>query len=51
VLDYLGDVPWEKHPEAKLWYARIKSRPSFRPLLQDRLSGLRPAAHYDDLDF
>lgn len=51
VLDYLGDVPWEQYPEAKLWYARIKSRPSFRPLLQDRLPGLRPAAHYDDLDF
>jgi glutathione S-transferase len=51
VLDYLGDVPWEDHPEAKLWYARFKSRPSFRPLLQDRLVGLRPAVHYDDLDF
>jgi glutathione S-transferase len=51
VLDYLGDVPWDKHPEAKLWYARIKSRPAFRPLLQDRLIGLKPAAHYDDLDF
>lgn len=51
VLDYLGDVPWDRHPEAKLWYARIKSRPSFRPLLQDRLIGLKPASHYDDLDF
>lgn len=51
VLDYLGDVPWDKHPEAKLWYARIKSRPSFRSLLQDRLIGLKPASHYDDLDF
>ena len=51
VLDYLGDVPWEQHPEAKLWYARIKSRPSFRPLLQDRLFGLKPPPHYDDLDF
>lgn len=51
VLDYLGDVPWNEHPEAKLWYARIKSRPSFRPLLQDRLVGLKPAAHYDNLDF
>jgi FAD/FMN-containing dehydrogenase len=48
---YLGDVPWEDHPEAKLWSARFKSRPSFRPLLQDRLVGLKPAAHYDDLDF
>ena len=51
VLDYLGDVPWDGHPGAKLWYARIKSRPSFRPLLQDRLPGLKPAPHYDDLDF
>lgn len=51
VLDYLGDVPWGEHPEAKLWYARIKSRPSFRPLLQDRLVGLKPAEHYDNLDF
>ncbi len=51
VLDYLGDVPWDKHPEAKLWYSRIKSRPSFRTLLADRLPSIRPVAHYDDLDF
>ena len=43
VLDYLGDVPWDRHPGAKLWYSRIKSRPSFRPLLADRLPGLKPA--------
>jgi glutathione S-transferase len=51
VLDYLGDVPWEEHPGAKLYYARLKSRPSFRPLLTDRAPCLKPAAHYDDLDF
>ncbi len=51
VLDYMGDVPWEKHPGAKLWYAKIKSRPSFRPLLADRLPSIRPVRHYDDLDF
>ncbi|MGI9434727.1 MAG: glutathione S-transferase family protein [Geminicoccaceae bacterium] len=51
VLDYLGDVPWAKHPGAKLWYAKIKSRPSFRPLLADRLPSIRPVSHYDDLDF
>ena len=51
VLDYLGDVPWEAHPGAKLWYARLKSRPSFRPLLADRVFCLKPAAHSDDLDF
>ena len=51
VLDYLGDVPWSKHPEAKDWYARIKSRPSFRSLLADHVAGLIPPKHYSDLDF
>lgn len=50
-VDYIGDVPWDDAPGAKDWYARIKSRPSFRPLLEDRLPGLPPPRHYADLDF
>jgi len=50
-LDYLGDVPWEDHQGAKDWYARIKSRPTFRPLLADHIPGLPPPKHYADLDF
>ncbi len=50
-VDFLGDVPWEANEGAKLWYARIKSRPSFRPLLADRLPGLVPSPAYADLDF
>lgn len=50
-VDYLGNVPWADYEEARLWYARIKSRPGFRPLLADRVPGLLPAAHYEDLDF
>lgn len=50
-LDYLNDVPWEKHPTAKLWYARVKSRPSFRGLLADVIPGMNPAPHYENLDF
>ena len=49
--DYLGDVPWQENEQAKQWYARIKSRPSFRPLLMDRITGMPPADHYADLDF
>jgi glutathione S-transferase len=49
--DYLGDVPWDEDGAAKAWYARVKSRPSFRPLLADRMAGMAPAAHYADLDF
>jgi len=50
-LDYLGDVPWDQHTAAKEWYARIKSRPSFRPLLADHIPGVAPPKHYADLDF
>jgi glutathione S-transferase len=51
VLDYMGDVPWDAAPGARDWYAKMKSRPSMRPLLMDRLTGLKPPAHYDDPDF
>lgn len=50
-LDYLGDVPWEDHPRAKEWYAKLKSRPSFRSLLKDSIPGLPPPKHYTNLDF
>lgn len=50
-VDYIGDMPWDDHPTVKDWYARVKSRPSFRPLLADLVPGLRPPAHYADLDF
>lgn len=51
VLDYLGEITWSEHPAARDWYSRVKSRPSFRPLLADRVRGLSPVSHYADLDF
>lgn len=50
-LDYFGAIPWESYPEVKDWYARLKSRPMFRPLLKDTVPGFSPAPHYSDLDF
>lgn len=50
-LDYLGEIPWGDFPEAKAWYARLKSRPSFRPLLADRVPGFNPPDSYANLDF
>jgi glutathione S-transferase len=50
-VDYIGDVPWDDFPRAREWYARLKSRPSFRPLLADHIPGAPPPAHYADLDF
>ncbi len=51
VVDYLGELPWDNYPEVKEWYAQIKSRPSFRPILQDRIMGYAPPKCYADLDF
>ncbi|HEV2957107.1 MAG TPA: glutathione S-transferase family protein [Xanthobacteraceae bacterium] len=51
VADYLGDVPWNEDEGAKNWYARVKSRPSFRTILADTLPGMPPSATYADLDF
>lgn len=50
-LDYIGDIDWSLNDAAKDWYARVKSRPGFRPLLADRVSGVNPPPHYADLDF
>src|SRR3546814_260621 len=50
-VDYLGDVPWDRHPGAQDWHARIKSRPSFRSMLADVFPGVTPPRHYNDPDF
>lgn len=50
-LDYIGDVDWAAYDGVKHWYARMKSRPSFRAILADRVPDLPPAPHYADLDF
>ncbi len=51
VADYLGDVPWSEDEMAKVWYARVKSRPSFRPILADAMPGVPASATYANLDF
>ena len=50
-LDYINDVDWERVPAVREWYAIIKSRPAFRPLLADQVPGFQPSRHYADLDF
>lgn len=50
-LDYLGDAPWEHNVKAKEWYALMKSRPSVRLILTDRLPALHPPEHYENPDF
>ena len=50
-IDYLGEVPCDAFEPARHWYARIKSRPAFRPLLNEQIAGMAPALSYGDLDF
>ncbi|GHA47505.1 glutathione S-transferase [Amylibacter ulvae] len=50
-LDYISDVDWDRSPLVKDWYATIKSRPAFRSLLSDQLSGFPQPPHYANLDF
>lgn len=50
VADYLGGIDWDGHSEAQGWYRVMKSRPSFRPLLAERMEGIHPPAHYADVN-
>ena len=51
VLDFFGEIDWDKLEVLKNWYSILKSRPGFKSLLQDQIPGFKPPAHYSDLDF
>ncbi len=51
VMDYLDEINWTRYPALKTWYMVMKSRPAFRPLLNDKLPGVPSSAHYKELDF
>ena len=50
VADYLGGIDWTLHEQASSWYSVFKSRPSFRPLLTERMDVIQPPAHYADVN-
>lgn len=57
VVDFLGNISWvNQHYEYEFslvrdWYARIKSRRSFRDLTTDTIQGFSPPQHYANPDF
>ncbi|MEO7178327.1 MAG: glutathione S-transferase C-terminal domain-containing protein, partial [Allosphingosinicella sp.] len=51
VADYLGGIDWRGHKQTADWYGVMKSRPSFRPLLAERMEVISPPSHYDKVDF
>ncbi len=50
VADYLGGIDWTGHEQTRGWYAVFKSRPSFRPLLAERMDVIQPPPHYADVN-
>src|SRR5690242_711429 len=51
VADYLGGIDWKGHDQASSWYGGFKSRPSFQPLLSERMEVIGPPKHYANHDF
>jgi glutathione S-transferase len=51
VADYLGGLDWRGHKQTTEWYSVMKSRPSFRPFLGERMEVIVPPPHYDKVDF
>ncbi len=50
VADYLGGIDWSGHEQTRGWYSVFKSRPSFRPLLSERMEVIQPPSHYGEID-
>lgn len=50
IADYLGGIDWKSHDDTKRWYVGMKSRPSFRPLLAERMEVISPHSDYEKLD-
>jgi len=50
VADYLGGIDWKGHDQTRGWYDVFKSRPSFRPLLSERMDVIKPPDHYSKVD-
>ena len=50
VLDYLGLLNLDDYPKLKVWYFKLKSRPSFKNILKDYIVGLTPHENYKLLD-
>src|SRR3546814_7733433 len=51
VADYLGGIDWTGHEQTKGWYSGLKSRPSFRPLLAERMEIVTPPQYYEKVVF
>lgn len=50
VIDYLDCLDWTGHDSTHEWYRVMKSRPSFAPLLRQKMDGIPAPRHYADVN-
>lgn len=50
VAEYLEGIDWDGHDATRGWYRVMKSRPSFRPLLAERMEGIPAPRNYADVN-
>ena len=51
VLDYIDELNFQGFNEVKELYYKVKSRPSFKKILIDRIVGLNPGKNYKNYDY
>ena len=51
VLDYIDELNFQGFDEIKEVYYKVKSRPSFKKLLIDRIVGINPSKNYKNFDY
>ena len=51
VLDYIDELNFQGFNEIKEVYYKVKSRPSFKKILIDRIVGISPGKNYKNFDY
>ena len=51
VLDYIDELNFQGFDEIKEVYYKVKSRPSFKKILIDRIVGINPSKNYKNFDY
>lgn len=51
VLDYIDELNFYEFEKLKNLYLVIKSRPSFKKILKDRIIGINPSRNYHKIDY
>ena len=51
VLDYIDELNFQGFNEIKEVYYKVKSRPSFKKILIDRIVGINPGKNYKNFDY